>query len=279
VTGLPDTLADFGPAALAAVVVAGYLVVGEPVVGHVLHRRFEDRMRTDARARRSFYVRLLILEWGLSLLVLVVFLAAPDVDGGQLGLRWPKAWPGWVTGGACLLLVGFVVVSTRALRSGALAAQPPPGPRPGEGRHSEPAVQSTVALLPRSAGERRLFAVVGATAGICEEWLYRGFFLAVVAAVVPGLASGWLVVVAAVAFGAAHAYQGLAGVLLTGVLWGVFAALYLQTGSLLLPVLLHAAVDLRFLLVPSSALPPLRPARGARRDTQGDQRDSVGPSE
>ncbi|MFC7571937.1 CPBP family intramembrane glutamic endopeptidase [Klenkia terrae] len=140
-------------------------------------------------------------------------------------------------------------------------------------------MQSTVALLPRSAGERRLFAVVGATAGICEEWLYRGFFLAVVAAVVPGLASGWLVVVAAVAFGAAHAYQGLAGVLLTGVLGGVFAALYLQTGSLLLPVLLHAAVDLRFLLVPSSALPPLRPARGARRDTQGDQRDSVGPSE
>ena len=29
------------------------------------------------------------------------------------------------------------------------------------------------------------------------------------------------------------------------------AALYLQTGSLLLPVLLHAAIDLRFLLVPA----------------------------
>ncbi len=278
-TGLPDTLADFGPAALAAVVVAGYLVVGEPVVGHVLHRRFEDRMRTDARARRSFYLRLLVLEWGLSLLVLVVSLAAPDVAGGQLGLRWPKAWPGWVTGGAALLLLAFVVASTRALRSGALADAPPPVHRPGEGRHSEPPVPSTVALLPRSRTERRLFAVVGVTAGVCEEWLYRGFFLAVVAAVVPGLASGWLVVVAAVAFGAAHAYQGLGGVLLTGVLGGVFAALYLQTGSLLLPVLLHAAVDLRFLLVPSSALPPLRAARVAGRDTQGDQRDSVGPSE
>ena len=45
--------------------------------------------------------------------------------------------------------------------------------------------------------------------------------------------------------------------LLTGVLGGVFAALYLQTGSLLLPVLLHAVVDLRFLLVPTSALPAL----------------------
>ena len=35
----------------------------------------------------------------------------------------------------------------------------------------------------------------------------------------------------------------------------VLAAVYLGTGSLLLPVLLHAAIDLRFLLVPSSALP------------------------
>ncbi|GHE13053.1 CPBP family intramembrane glutamic endopeptidase [Klenkia taihuensis] len=274
-TGLPDSLADFGPAAFAAVVVAGYLVVGEPVVGHVLHRRFEDRMRTDARARRSFYLRLLVLEWGLSLLVLVVFLAAPDVDAGQVGLRWPQAWPGWITSAACLLLLAFVVVSTRALRSGALAAA---APAP-TGRHGEPPVQSTVALLPRSGAERRLFAVVGVTAGVCEEWLYRGFFLAVVAAVAPGLPSGVLVVVAAVAFGAAHAYQGAGGVLLTGVLGGVFAALYLQTGSLLLPVLLHAAVDLRFLLVPTAALPPLGPRVRPGGDTRGDQHDSVGPPE
>ena len=78
--GLPDSLADFGPAALAAVVVAVYLVLGEPVVGHVLHRRFEGRLRSDPGARRSFYVRLLILEWGLALLALVVWLAAPGVD-------------------------------------------------------------------------------------------------------------------------------------------------------------------------------------------------------
>ena len=65
--------------------------------------------------------------------------------------------------------------------------------------------------------------------------------------------------VAAIAFGTAHAYQGAAGVATTGVLGGVLAALYLQTGSLLFPVLLHVAIDLRFLLVPTSKLPSVDP--------------------
>jgi membrane protease YdiL (CAAX protease family) len=90
---------------------------------------------------------------------------------------------------------------------------------------------------------------------VCEEWLYRGFFLAVVAAVVRGLPETALVAIAAAAFGLAHAYQGWTGVLTTGILGGVMALLYLQTGSLLVPVLLHAAIDLRFLLVPARALP------------------------
>jgi membrane protease YdiL (CAAX protease family) len=245
VNGLPGSLLDFGPAALAAVVVAGYLVVGEPVAGHVLHRRFEGRLRDDPDARRSFYVRLLVLEWGLALLALIVWLATPGVDAGQVGLRWPQQWPGPVTGLVVVLVLAFVVLSTRALRGGALLEAAEAVRRPGEGRHSEPAGHATLALLPRTAGERRLFTVVGITAGVCEEWLYRGFFLAVVAALAGGLPTGVLVVVAALAFGLAHAYQGRVGVLTTGLLGGVMAALYLETGSLLLPVL----------LVPSGALP------------------------
>jgi len=258
---LPGSVADFGPAALAAVVVAAYLVVGEPVVGHVLHRRFEGRLRSDPGARRSFYARLLVLEWGLALLALVVWLSAPGVDAAGVGLRWPDRLPGPVTAVVVVLVLVFVAVSTRALRGGALleAAEPerrrPEHVAPARGRHSEPPAHATLALLPRTTGERRLFTVVGVTAGVCEEWLYRGFFLAVVAALAGGPSTAVLVVVAALAFGLAHAYQGLVGVVTTGVLGGIMAAVYLQTGSLLLPVLLHAVIDLRFLLVPARVLP------------------------
>ncbi|RBY85604.1 CPBP family intramembrane glutamic endopeptidase [Blastococcus sp. TF02A-30] len=258
-TGLPTSLADFGPAALAAVVAAAYLVVGEPVAGHVLHRRFEGRLRTDPGARRSFYGRLLVLEWGLALVAFAVFLGATDVGAAAVGLTWPRSWPGPLTGVVVLLVLLFVVASTRALRGGALL-EAAAVRRPGEGRHAEPSGHSTLALLPRTTRERRLFTVVGITAGVCEEWLYRGFFLAVVSAVAGGLPAWLLVLVAAVAFGLAHAYQGRSGIVLTGVLGGVMAALYLDTGSLLLPVLLHALIDLRFLLVPSRVLPAGRPA-------------------
>jgi len=261
VNGLPGSLADFGPAALAAVVVAGYLVAGEPLVGHVLHRRFEGRLRSDPGARRSFYRRLLVLEWGLALLAVVIWLSAPEVDAAAVGLQWPQQWPGPITGLVVVLVLAFVLVSTRALRGGALLEAPPPPRRPGEGRHAEQPGQATLAVLPRTPAERRLFTLVGITAGVCEEWLYRGFFLAVIAALVGRPPTWALILVAAAAFGLAHAYQGRAGIMSTGVLGGVMAALCLQTGSLLLPVLLHAAIDLRFLLVPARVLPAGRGAR------------------
>jgi membrane protease YdiL (CAAX protease family) len=258
---LPGSLVAFGPAALAAVVVAAYLVVGEPVVGQVLHRRFEGRLRSDPGARRSFYRRLLVLEWGLAILALVIWLAAPGVDAAAVGLSWPRQWPGPVTWLLVVVVVVFVLASTRALRSGALLDMAAPARRSGEGRHAEPPGHATLAVLPRTAGERRLFTVVGVTAGVCEEWLYRGFFLAVVAAAGGGLPTWVLVLAAAVAFGLAHAYQGRAGIVGTGLLGGGMAAMYLQTGSLLLPVVLHALIDLRFLLVPAGALPAVRDAR------------------
>jgi membrane protease YdiL (CAAX protease family) len=258
---LPASLDAFGSAAPAAVIAAAYLVVGEPVAGAVLHRRFEGRLRTDPRARRSFYRRLLVLEWGLTVVVAVVAAAAPHLPLAQLGVRWPVRWPGPLPGAAVLVVLVLVLLSTRSLRSGALTTLPEPARRAGEGRHSERPVHATLALLPRTRPERHLFTVVGVTAGVCEEWLYRGFFLAVVAALSGGLPTIVLVLVAAGAFGLAHAYQGPVGVLTTGVLGGVLAALYLGTGSLLLPVLLHAAIDLRFLLVPPAALPTAgRPA-------------------
>ena len=58
-----------------------------------------------------------------------------------------------------------------------------------------------------------------------------------------GLGRG-AVVLAIVAFGLAHAYQGIRGIVLTGVTGAVAMGLYLLTGSLVAPIVVHATVDL-----------------------------------
>jgi uncharacterized protein len=58
---------------------------------------------------------------------------------------------------------------------------------------------------------------------------------------------------AAAIFGLQHLYQGLAGAASTVVMALLVSLLFLLTGNLLLPILLHGAIDLRMLLI---LLPP-----------------------
>ncbi|UCC72514.1 MAG: CPBP family intramembrane metalloprotease [Gemmatimonadota bacterium] len=68
----------------------------------------------------------------------------------------------------------------------------------------------TYHLMPVTREEHRVFLGVSATAGLCEEFAYHGFLLAGLAG---WLENGWLAaLVANLAFGILHGYQGQAGV-------------------------------------------------------------------
>jgi len=110
-------------------------------------------------------------------------------------------------------------------------------------------------LLPRTAGERRWFALLAVTAGVCEELLYRGFGLAGLRWAAPGIGTPALIIVSGAAFGFAHLYQGRLGVTLTGVLGAYLAWITIAIGSLVPVMLLHALLDLRILGLPLEAVP------------------------
>lgn len=237
-----------GLSLVLAIALSVYLVVVQSAVGGWSQRRFEHALRTDPGARVARYRRSLILEWGLLAVALVV-VGSSDLTLGDIGVRLPGttdgAAPFTVVGAAGLVVTAglLVMLRNRVVREGL----PLSGPR------------QVIALLPRTARERRVFVWLSITAGICEEALYRGFLLAVAVALAPGLSPWTAVVVAAAAFGAAHAYQGAAGVIATGILGGCLAILYLGSGSLLLPVLYHILVDLRALVLVAA-----RPRHSAR---------------
>ncbi len=104
-------------------------------------------------------------------------------------------------------------------------------------------------ILPVTQEERAWFALVSVTAGICEEVLYRGFLIRYLSDG-PWHVGLWIALaVASVAFGLGHGYQGLSGIIGTTVLGAVIAVIFLATGSLWLPMALHAIIDLRMLLL------------------------------
>jgi uncharacterized protein len=107
-------------------------------------------------------------------------------------------------------------------------------------------------MLPVSRQERAWWVSLSVTAGICEELLCRGFMLRYLSGHLVGgpalsLTVAWLL--SSLAFGAAHLYQGWQGVIETTAAGLVFGMLALLCGNLALPMLLHALVDLRILLI------------------------------
>ncbi len=97
-------------------------------------------------------------------------------------------------------------------------------------------------ILPQSKAELIFFFALSVTAGLCEEFLYRGFAMAVLSRM--GLPVGVVILFSSVIFGLAHLYQGRAGFVSTmvlGILFGVSRAAF---GSLVPAVVWHMGVDL-----------------------------------
>lgn len=101
--------------------------------------------------------------------------------------------------------------------------------------------RSVTALLPRSASEIAVWIAVSATAGFCEEIVFRGYLQQQVRAWT-GRASLALAV-QAVCFGIGHAYQGIKNVIIITVLGALYGGLALWRRSTRPGMIAHAWSD------------------------------------
>ncbi|NNE42735.1 MAG: CPBP family intramembrane metalloprotease [Gemmatimonadetes bacterium] len=195
-------------------------------------RGFPKLLREIAEGHRNArfpgYRETIIWEWALLAAALGIWFA-----GGRsladLGFSRPEGWGFWVSAG--LTLAAIVVLTLQVRQVG----------RSEEQQHELRAqMGGPLAFLPRAPHEKPLFNAVCVTAGVCEEILYRGWFLAVV--------GGWIglpaaAVVGVIGFGALHLYAGKSVALRAGMLGAFFTVLYLVSGSLWVPIVLHIFVD------------------------------------
>lgn len=115
--------------------------------------------------------------------------------------------------------------------------------------HLPSTLEPVRAILPRTFWERRAWLLVSLVAGTCEEVVWRGFLFWYLGALLPVLGDVGTLSAAAVVFGVAHAYQGFVGMLGTALGGLLLGALYLATGSLWLPMILHVLTDARIVLL------------------------------
>jgi len=103
--------------------------------------------------------------------------------------------------------------------------------------------QGTLGVLPRTKKEKCFYSFMALSAGICEEIIYRGFLVFLLQAVFPNMPIYFIILIPSLLFGISHFYQGLQGVISTGVLGLLFMSLFIATDSLFLAMLLHFFVD------------------------------------
>src|SRR6266576_237651 len=110
---------------------------------------------------------------------------------------------------------------------------------PVEARGSLQAIAERI--LPQSTVELLPYLALAITAGLCEEFLYRGFAMAVLAHL--GLQAWAVVLLSSVLFGLAHSYQGRGGILMTLLIGLILGTSRIAYDSLVPAIFWHSAVD------------------------------------
>ena len=206
------------------------LFVVQPIHGALSYRRYVARVEAGEPADRvRLYVQTLILEW--------VALAVLGTTWYMLGR--PVSDLGFVTsmGSGFGIGIGVLVLATAYLVFSWRAAL--------QMTHEEKAKQrksfgTLVHFLPQTDRDYRHFISVSLTAGIVEEILYRGFVFWYLLQLMPIWA---VIIVSSVAFGLGHSYQGIAGMVRVTLIGLAFGLFYVLTGSIWLPMLAHAILD------------------------------------
>jgi membrane protease YdiL (CAAX protease family) len=211
-----------------------YFVLVAPWLGRMLYQRARRRIACgDPNAKIRIY-RATVAEQAITTILVLVLWASGQFSAKSLGLAAPRRW-GWNLAALSVVLGALAWSSLRL--------------RPKAEKIRRKMQDGIGALLPEWPRERVWWGAVSIGAGISEELVCRGFLFCYFRLYLPQLNNLELAFLTSLIFGFAHLYQGWQGAVSAGIMGLVFAGIYLLTGSLLTPVIIHAALDYRALLI------------------------------
>jgi membrane protease YdiL (CAAX protease family) len=200
-----------------------------PWRGTIRMKKLLAKVSSSSRERISLYGSTMLMQWAIT--ALAFWRArARGITIRDLGFE-----QGEFSVVVLVALVGGVLLGAlhwTNLRRVARVGGPGAERMRSIGRHILP--QSPVELIP--------YCGLAVTAGICEEFLYRGFGFAALTRVGSPI---WLSLLGiSILFGLAHLYQGKGGVIGTGILGLLLGSARAVLGSLVPSMVWHSVIDL-----------------------------------
>ena len=191
---------------------------------------FHRQSQADpARARTRAWTLTIVSAWPL-VAVGAALWVAKDRSWTQFGFSVPDGWRLWTSIALFLLLATYYAYAVVSLA------------RSSDERASlRQQIGKLDTVLPHTRTDLYWFGGVSLTAGFCEEFLYRGYFIL---AFSPWLGWWGAAALSLPFFAVGHLYQGWNGVLRTGIVGALFTLVVAIFGSLWPAIALHALSDL-----------------------------------
>lgn len=215
-----------------------YLALGDGIIGKCLYTRLQEDIQIKQNARVLFYIKTMILLWGLTIIMLITSYLI-DIPFAEYGLKLPDINFVSINSfeertisifiGACIgTIISFIAMKkSKKFQS-----------------HTEKQMSTFSEMLPTNYKESILWILICITAGITEELLFRSFMMNYLSKLFPELSIMGVLIISSVIFGLAHVYQGWKGVIGTMIIGFLLGRLYVITESIYPTILLHMAIDL-----------------------------------
>ncbi len=207
----------------------GYLIIW-PLYSYLTYEQEIKDVIAQPKKRISVYYATMFQLW-LPVLMLFILVYLGGISMSDIGLQWHWGLANQVAVIGLLIISSYFLLSLKQLR---------------KKLENHQAIREQISyiqwLMPTSMKEARFFIWgLSITAGICEELLFRGYLILLLSGYLPTYGT---VILSSIAFGLLHIYQGPIHIIKTAIFGGVMALIYLGTDSILVPIILHAVLDM-----------------------------------
>ncbi len=210
--------------------ILAYLAFLLPVIAALGYRRMIRKLAAgDNAVRLLTYRQTIVIEWVTVAILLALWLGSGR-GISDLGFTFEAGWRFWLGNGLALVAAALQF---------AQAAKTISKPESLEALRQK--MDHVKDILPHSERELATFRALSVTAGICEEIVYRGYLIWAFAAL-GGI--WWALAGSTVLFSLGHLYQGPKSLVAVSLVGLVLGGLFLLTGALWAPMIVHVAIDL-----------------------------------